>query len=52
MLEQAPETNFFLFVGNKNPITDLEKWLTKNATLHDFQLPSSEEISQMIVHEL
>lgn len=35
-LEQIPETNFIIFVGNKKPVTDLEKWLEKNATIHDF----------------
>lgn len=36
MLEKIPDTNFILFVGNKKPVTDLEKWLEKNATLHEF----------------
>ncbi len=33
---RIPETNFILFVGNKKPITELEKWLEKNATIHEF----------------
>ncbi len=48
-LKKAPETNFFLFVGNKNPATDLEKWLVEHATLHDFTLPASEDIHRSIV---
>jgi hypothetical protein len=51
-LKMAPETNFFLFVGNKTPVTDLEKWLVENATLHDFILPSSDEIQNSIVKAL
>ncbi len=48
----APETNFFLFIGNKTPVTDLEKWLVENATIHDFVLPSSSEIHTSIVRAL
>ncbi len=48
-LKKAPETNFFLFVGNKNPATDLEKWLVEHATLHDFALPTSGDIHRSIV---
>ncbi len=51
-LKMAPETNFFLFVGNKTPVTDLEKWLIENATLHDFALPSQNEISTSLVKAL
>ena len=35
-MERLPETNFMLFVGNKKPVTEFEKWLEKNATLHEF----------------
>ncbi|MEI6711319.1 MAG: hypothetical protein WCK88_03730 [bacterium] len=48
----APETNFFLFVGNKTPVTDLEKWLVENATIHEFNLPSTSEIHTSIVRAL
>lgn len=51
-LERAPETNFFLFVGNKSPVTDLEKWLDKNATLHEFPIPSSTEMESYITSVL
>lgn len=51
-LKMAPNTNFFLFVGNKNPVTDLEKWLVENATIHDFTLPSTSEIHSSIVRSL
>jgi len=47
-LTNAPETNFFLFVGNKSPVTDLEKWLEKNATIHEFPIPSSSEMESYI----
>lgn len=52
MLESAPETNFFLFVWNKNSASDLEKWLLKNATIHEFSLPSESEICTMLIQEL
>jgi hypothetical protein len=51
-LKIAPETNFFLFVGNKTPVTDLEKWLVENATIHDFALPSTNEIHTSIIQAL
>jgi len=51
-LKIAPETNFFLFVGNKTPVTDLEKWIAENATIHDFSLPNPDEISTLIVQSL
>lgn len=35
-LAKIPETNFVIFIGNKKPITNLEKWLEKNATIHNF----------------
>ena len=48
-LEKAPETNFFLFAWNKSPVTDLEKWLEKNATIHEFPIPSAAEMEAYIV---
>lgn len=35
-------------MGNKKPVTDLEKWLIEHATIHDFPLPSSQEIVNII----
>lgn len=43
-LEKIPETNFILFVGNKKPVTELEKWIERNATIHDFPALSVNEI--------
>lgn len=43
-LVQIPETNFIIFVGNKKPVTELEKWLEKNATIHEFPNLSVREI--------
>lgn len=43
-LAQIPETNFIIFVGNKKPVTELEKWLEKNATIHEFPNLSVREI--------
>lgn len=51
-LQSAPETNFFLFVWNKAPVTDLEKWLVENATIHEYKLPSQTEIQSLIVQTL
>jgi DNA polymerase III delta subunit len=51
-LERAPETNFFIFVGNKTPVTDLEKWLIDNATLHEFPIPSQSEMESYIAQTL
>lgn len=47
-LEKIPETNFILFVGNKKPVTELEKWLEKNASLHRFEALSVREIISYI----
>ncbi|MBP7773511.1 hypothetical protein KA071_00255 [Candidatus Gracilibacteria bacterium] len=47
-LEKIPDTNFILFVGNKKPVTDLEKWLEKNASLHEFQALSVDGIISYI----
>ncbi len=51
-LSRAPDTNFFLFVGNKSPVTDLEKWLVRHATIHEFPLPSASEVHASIVKAL
>lgn len=51
-LQNAPETNFFVFIGNKTPITELEKWIATNGTVHDFAVPSSDEIQASIVSSL
>jgi DNA polymerase III delta subunit len=47
-----PDTNFIIFVGNKKPITELEKWLEKNASLHEFSALSVEEIITYIESNL
>ncbi len=52
MLERIPEKNFMLFIGNTKPITDLEKWLAENATIHDFAYPTPEEIEAYIQKNL
>lgn len=51
-LQKIPESNFILFVGNKKPVTELEKWLDKNATIHEFQGLTVPEIIQYIETEL
>ncbi len=51
-MQKVPETNFIIFVGNKKPITELEKWLEKNATLHEFPKLSVGEIITYIESEL
>lgn len=51
-LEKIPETNFILFVGNKKPVTDLEKWLEKNATIHEFPALTLREMIAYIETEL
>lgn len=51
-LQKIPETNFLLFVGNKKPVTELEKWLDKNATIHEFPGLTISEIIQYIETEL
>jgi len=43
-LESIPDTNFVLFVGNKKPMTELEIWLEENASIHEFDALSVEEI--------
>lgn len=48
ILEKIPESNFILFVGNKKPVTELEKWLEKNATIHEFKLLDIREIIEYI----
>lgn len=52
MLEKIPEKNFILFVWNTKPITDLEKWLIENATIHDFPYPNQEELEAYIQKNL
>ncbi len=51
-LAKIPESNFVLFIGNKKPVTDLEKWLEKNATIHDFPGQSIQQIITYIESEL
>lgn len=51
-LEKIPESNFVLFVGNKKPVTELEKWLEKNASIHEFAALSFYEIIGRIESEL
>lgn len=51
-LEKIPETNFILFVGNKKPLTELEKWLEKNSTIHEFGALSVQEIITYIETQL
>ncbi len=51
-LGKIPESNFILFVWNKKPITDLEKWLDKNATIHEFPGQTIDETIAHIVSEL
>lgn len=36
MFEKMPESNFLIFIWNTLPVTPLEKWLEKNATIHEF----------------
>lgn len=52
MLEKIPEKNFVLFIGNTKPVTDLEKWLTENATIHDFAYPNQQDIQSYIQKNL
>jgi hypothetical protein len=35
-MSKIPDSNFILFVGNKKPVTEFEKWLENNATIHEF----------------
>jgi hypothetical protein len=51
-LQNAPETNFFVFIGNKTSVTELEKWIALNGTVHDFSVPSSDEIQASIISSL
>lgn len=51
-LEKIPDTNFILFIGNKKPVTELEKWLEKNATIHEFPAPTLVETIKYIETEL
>lgn len=51
-LEKIPDTNFVLFIGNKKPVTELEKWLEKNATIHEFPAPTLVETIKYIETEL
>lgn len=51
-LEKIPETNFIIFIGNKKPLTDLEKWLEKNATIHEFPGLSVRDMIAMIESQL
>lgn len=51
-LEKIPDTNFILFIGNKKPVTELEKWLEKNATLHEFEALSIDGIIAYIESSL
>lgn len=51
-LEKIPDNNFILFIGNKKPVTELEKWLEKNASLHDFHNLSINEIINYIENNL
>lgn len=49
---KIPDTNFILFMGNKKPVTDLEKWLEINATIHDFPGLSVQDMISYIEKEL
>lgn len=51
-LEKISDTNFVLFIGNKKPVTELEKWLEKNATIHEFPAPTLAETIKYIETEL
>jgi len=51
-LGNIPDTNFVIFVGNKKPVTELEKWLEKNASLHEFSALSVTEIITYIESHL
>lgn len=51
-LEKIPDTNFILFIGNKKPVTELEKWLEKNATIHEFPAPTLADTIKYIETEL
>lgn len=51
-LKKIPDTNFVLFVGNKKPVTELEKWLEENATLHEFAGVTPREMERYVVESL
>lgn len=52
MCESLPETNFLLFIGNKKPSSDLESWLEKHATIHDFASPTPRAMQLFAIKEL
>gem|GEM_PF-996143 len=51
-LENIPDTNFVLFIGNRKPITELEIWIEKNASIHEFDALSVENIITYIEFHL
>ena len=51
-LKKIPDTNFVLFVGNKKSITELEKWLENNATIHEFSGVTPREMEEYILQNL
>lgn len=51
-LEKIPETNFILFVGNKKPVTELEKWLDIHATVREFASVTPRDMAQYVMQNL
>ena len=51
-LEGIPETNFILFIGNKKPVGDLEKWIEDTGTVHEFWAPSIPEMIDYIMTKI
>lgn len=51
-LQEVPETNFILFVGNKKPLSDLEKWLHEYATMQYFEASTPREMQNYVIKEL
>ena len=51
-LQKMPETNFILFIWNKKPVTELEKWLDENATQHEFTGVTPREMQKFVVQAL
>lgn len=52
MLQKVPDSNFIVFIWNKKSLTELEKWLEKNATVHNFAKNLFEENISTIQSEL
>lgn len=51
-LARIPETNFILFIGNKTPVTDLEKWLEEHATIKEFPAVTPRDMMAYVMQHL